>query len=71
MRSAAWRFLPESQMRAILVVVRNVLAQQAFQMAFVEGNDVIQEVTAAAAHPALGDTVLPGTSEGSPDRTHL
>ena len=70
-RSAAWRFLPESQMRPIFVVVGNVLAEQAFQMAFVDGNEVIQEVTATAAHPALRDTILPGTFEGSPDRTHL
>ena len=58
-------------MCAILVVVGNVLAEQPFQVTFIEGNDVIQEVTAAAAHPALRDTVLPGTFEGSPHRIHL
>ena len=71
MRSTAWRFLPESKMRTIFVVVGNVLAEQTFEMAFVDGNNVIQQVTAAAAHPALRDPVLPGTFEGSPDRTHL
>jgi len=50
---------------------RNVLGQQPFQVAFIEGNDVVQKVAAAAAHPALRDTVLPGAFEGSPDRTHL
>src|SRR5215469_7526992 len=39
-------------MRAILVVVGNVLAEQAFQMTFIEGNDVIQQVSAAASYPA-------------------
>jgi hypothetical protein len=39
-------------------------------VAFIDGNDVIQEVAAAAAHPALRNTVLPRTFEGSPDRTH-
>jgi hypothetical protein len=58
-------------MRAILVVVGNVLAKQSLQMAFVDGNDVIQKVTAAAAYPELRDTVLPGTCEGSPDRTYF
>jgi hypothetical protein len=58
-------------MYAIFVVVGNVLAQQPFQMTFIEGDDVIQEVTAAAAHPALRDAILPGTFEGSPDRTHF
>jgi hypothetical protein len=69
-RSEAWRFLPESKVRAVFVVVGNVLAKHSFQVAFVDGNDVIQEVTAAAAHPALRNTVLPRTFEGSPDRTH-
>jgi len=58
-------------MCAIFVVVGNVLGQQPFQVTFVERNDVIQEVAAAAAHPALRNTVLPGTFEGSPDWAHL
>ena len=41
-RSAAWRFLPKPKMGTIFVVVGNVLAEQAFQVAFVEGDDVIQ-----------------------------
>ena len=40
-RSAAWRFLLKSRMGTIFVV-GNVLAEQAFQVAFVEGDDVIQ-----------------------------
>ena len=58
-------------MRAIFVVVGNVLAEQAFEMAFLDGNDVIQEVAAAATHLALRDPILPRTFEGSSDRTHL
>jgi hypothetical protein len=50
---------------------RNVFTEQAFQMAFIEGDDVIQQVAAAAAYPALGDTILPGTFEGGPDGTHV
>jgi hypothetical protein len=42
-------------MRAVLVVVGNVLAEQAFQMTFVDSNDVIQQVSAAASYPALCD----------------
>ena len=38
-------------------------------MVFIEGNDVIQQLAAAAANPALGDAVLPGASEGSLNRT--
>ena len=40
-RSAAWRFLPKPKMGTIFVVVGNVLAEQAFQVAFVDGDDVI------------------------------
>ncbi len=39
-------------------------------MAFVYVNDVIQELTAAAADPALGDRILPRAFEGSPNRAH-
>ena len=39
-RSAAWRFLLKSRMGTIFVV-GNVLAEQAFQVAFVDGDDVI------------------------------
>jgi len=45
-------------MGAIVVVVGNVLAEQAFQMTFIEGKDVIQQVSAAASYPALRDPVL-------------
>ena len=58
-------------MCAILVVVRNVLGQQPFQVTFIEGNDVVQELATATAHPALRNTVLPGTFEGSPDWAHF
>ena len=53
-------------MRAIFVVVGNVFTEQAFQVPFIERDDVIQQFSAAAAHPTLGDAILPGTCEGSP-----
>src|SRR5437879_225367 len=49
-------------MRAILVVVANILGEQACQVAFVNCNDVIQEITTA--------TPLPRTFERSADRAH-
>jgi hypothetical protein len=57
-------------MRAVLVVVANILREQAFQVAFVNCNDVIQEITPATPYPTLCDTILPRTLERSPDRTH-
>ena len=52
-------------MRAVFVVVADVLIEQPFQMAFMECDDVVQEVAAAAFHPALRDAILPGAFEGS------
>jgi hypothetical protein len=57
-------------MRAILVVVANILGEQAFQVAFVNCNDVIQEITTATPYPTLCDSILPRTLERSADRTH-
>jgi hypothetical protein len=44
-------------MRAIFVVVGNVFTEQAFQVPFIERDDVIQQFSAAAAHPTLGDAI--------------
>src|SRR5260370_10634604 len=57
-------------MRAVLVVVANILREQAFQVAFVNCNDVIQEITAATPYPTLCDSILPRTLERGADRTH-
>jgi len=37
-------------MRAVLVVVANILRERASQVTFVNCNDVIQEITAAAPY---------------------
>jgi hypothetical protein len=51
-------------MRAILVVVANILGEQPFQVAFVNCDDVTQEITAAT--PCLEhETRLRSKSEGS------
>jgi hypothetical protein len=57
-------------MRAVLVVVANILREPAFQVAFVNCNDVIQEITAATPYPTLCDSILPRTRERGADRTH-
>lgn len=58
MNSAVRRFLPQPEMRAILMVVADVFRKQPPEMAFIEGNDVIQQVTPAAFHPTLRYTIL-------------
>src|SRR6266853_4468954 len=55
-------------MRAVLVVVANILREQSLQMAFADCNDLVQEVTTATFDPTLRDAVLPRTLEGGSDR---
>ena len=50
-----WSSLPESQMRAVLMIVADIFGEQSLQMVFVRGDDVIQQVTAATLDPALRD----------------
>ena len=69
MSPAARRSLPQSQMRAILVIVVNVFGEQSLQMGFVRDDDVIQHVTPATRHPSLRHTVLPRTLDGGSDRS--
>src|SRR5260370_16813458 len=57
-------------MRAVLVVVANILRKQASQVAFVNCDDVIQEITPATPYPTLCDSILPRTLERAADRTH-
>jgi hypothetical protein len=57
-------------MRAVLVVVANILREPAFQVAFANCNDVIQEITSATPYPTLCDSILPRTFERGADRIH-
>jgi hypothetical protein len=57
-------------MCAVLVVVANILREPAFQVAFVNCNDVIQEITPATPYPTLCDSILPRTFERSAERIH-
>jgi hypothetical protein len=58
-------------MRAVLVVVTDVIREQPFQMAFIHGDNMIQQVSPATFDPTLRHTVLPGTLEGGPHWAHL
>src|SRR5258705_9966438 len=57
-------------MCAVLVVVANILREPAFQVAFVNCDDVIQEITPATPYPTLCDSILPRTFERSAERIH-
>jgi len=50
-------------MSPVFVVVTDVLGDEAFQMTMIENDHMIELVSAAVANPALGNAILPGTSE--------
>src|SRR5882724_5970766 len=68
--SSVSRSLPESEMCAVLVVVANILTEPSFQVAFVNCDDVIQEITPATPYPTLCNSILPRTFERSAERIH-
>ena len=55
--------LLKSEMRAVFMMVTNILGEQPLQMAFIQRNNVVQEVSSAASHPPLRDAILPGAPE--------
>ena len=65
-------------MRPVLMVVAYIFSHKPFQVSLVEDNNVIEQVSSAASHPSLRDTVLPraairGThrlASQLPDRRH-
>src|SRR3989442_7768416 len=57
-------------MCAVLVVVANILREPVFQVAFVNCDDVIQEITPATPYPTLCHSILPRTFERGADWTH-
>jgi hypothetical protein len=63
--------LLKSEMRAILMMVTNILREQSFQVAFVHRNDVIQQISSAVFDPTLRYTILPRAFEGCLYGAHL
>jgi|GEM_PF-2767586 len=48
------------------MVIRNVIADQATQMSFIEGNYMVEKFSTAASDPALSNSILPRTLEACP-----
>lgn len=57
-------------MRAVVMIVVNIISEQPFQMALIHRDDVVQQISPTAFDPALRYTILPRTFEGGPHRTH-
>ena|ERR1700740_3176872 len=69
--SAPWRSLAQPKVRAVFVMIADVLEKQPLQMPLVQSNHMVEQLAAAASHPTLGDTILPGTFEGGPHRAYF
>jgi len=50
------------------MIIANIVRQQALEVAFIEGNNVIEQVPPATLDPALSNSVLPGTLERRANR---
>jgi len=59
-RSPMGRVLFQGIVNPIVVVVVHVIANQPSQVSFVQCDDVVQDLTAAASDPSLRSPVLPG-----------
>ena len=57
--------LRQRKMRAVLVIITDVLVHEAFQMPFVENDHMVEQISAAVADPTLRNAVLPRASETS------
>ena len=65
--SAARRLLAQPEVGAIVVEIANVIAQKSLQMGFIESDDMVEHIAAAASDPALGNAVLPrAVDRGTP-----
>jgi len=58
-------------MRAVVMIVADVVSEQTLQMAFVNCDDVIQDFPASTAYPPLRNSILPRTPQRSADRTYV
>jgi hypothetical protein len=58
--------LVDPAVRAVLVIIGPVLAQQAPQVLLVEDDDVVEQLPPYRAHQALGHSVLPGAVVAGP-----
>jgi hypothetical protein len=48
----------QAEMRAVLMMKISILGEQSLQMAFIQRNDVVQQVSPTASHPTLRDAIL-------------
>src|ERR1039458_7167211 len=67
-RSAHRRLLCQPKMCPVIMVVTHVLGHHASEMAFVEHDDMIEQISSATCHPTLSDAILPRAAKTGPLR---
>src|ERR1035437_6264775 len=65
------RLLVQPEVRSVVVIIGNVLGEESLQMALIHRDHVVEQVTAAASDPTLGDPILPGTPNRGTARCRL
>jgi hypothetical protein len=63
--------LVQPEVGSVVVIIGNVLGEEALQMSLIQRDYVVEQVAAAASDPTLGDPILPGTPNRGTDRCHL
>ena len=64
--TARRRSLLQREMGSIVMIVPDVFVHQPSEMPLIHHDHVVDQITAAVANPALGNAVLPRTSEAGP-----
>src|ERR1700746_1156631 len=62
------RVLREAEMRSVPMVVAHIFGHQPFQMALIQDDYVIQQVSSATSYPAFRNPVLPWAAKCGADR---
>jgi hypothetical protein len=57
------RSLGHRKMCSIIVVLTDVLVHQSLQVAFIQNNHLVEQISTAASDPELNNAVLPRTSD--------
>ena len=70
-KSNRWSYKwPSTNVRSVLVIIRQILTTKPSEMAFVERDDVINHLSARTADPTFGDSVLPRASNARSHGSH-
>jgi len=68
---ACWSLFAKPKMCAVLMVVVDILGEKSLQVALVQRNYMVQQITPATLDPALRDSVLPRTLNCRSDRSNF